>query len=335
MLSIIIVNYNSARLVLDCIASIQKETTEIPYEIIVVDNESSDNSIALINQSYPTVVTYQMGYNSGFARANNQGIKMAKGDTVLLLNPDTIVINNAIQNCYGDFIKDTTYAACGVQLIEKDGRPQISGNYNMKGGLNVLLPLPYWGKLLRGLGYLMSVKKPNIPETTQKVDVDWINGAYLMVKKEVLEKTGYLDEDFFLFAEEIEWCARLKKAGKLCIYGAYNVIHLQGEVSAVTFDSPDKGYYNIYDKKGLQIMVSNMLRVRKQFGVAWFLFIFLNYILAMPVSLVGALVSNIFQPHMLVKELKLYFGYYRNMGLMLTNYFWKIVSGKPYFYKVL
>jgi GT2 family glycosyltransferase len=335
MLSIVIVNYNSAHLIIDCIKSIKKETPTIPYEIIVVDNDSKDNSLSVLKNTFSDVVTHQMGYNSGFARANNAGIRLAKGDIVLLLNPDTIILNNAIELNYLEFVKDSDYVACGVQLIEKDGKPQISGNFNMKGGMNTLLPLPYWGNFLRWAGYQMAVKKPNIQEATQKTDVDWINGAYLMVKSDAIDKMGGLDEDFFLFAEEIEWCSRLKKAGKLCVYGQYHVTHLQGEISSVAFDSPDKGYYNIYDKKGLQIMVSNFLRVRKQFGLGWFMFILLNYLFAIPVSLLGAIITKLLRPSVMLKEISMYLGFYRNMLIMLIKYTPKIISGKPYFYKVL
>jgi GT2 family glycosyltransferase len=335
MLSIIIVNYNAAQLIIDCIRSVKEQTIGLEYEIIVVDNDSADNSLQVIRDTFPDVIVHQMGYNSGFSRANNQGIKMAKGDVVLLLNPDTLVLNNAIEKNYHAFIADAEYAACGVQLVEEDHGPQISGLYFMPGGINVLLPLPYWGNFLKWLGYTLKSKKPNIPNTDTKTDVDWISGAYLMVKKEAIQRVGAMDEDFFLFAEEIEWCSRLKKAGKLCIYGQYNVVHLQGEISGVTFDSYDKGYYNLYDKKGLQIMVSNFLRIRKQFGMAWFLFGLANYIFAVPVSFLGAVLTKLFRPSKMIAELRVYSGFYRNVGILLSRYFLRIISGKPYFYKVL
>jgi GT2 family glycosyltransferase len=335
MLSIVIVNYNSAQLIIDCVQSVQEQTKSIPYEIIVVDNNSADDSLARIQHTFPNVAVHQMGYNSGFSRANNAGIHMAKGDVILLLNPDTLVLDGAVEKCYIEFINDPAYAACGVQLIEKDHKPQISGNYFMPGGINVLLPLPYWGKFLRWLGYALGSKKPNIPEATTKTNVDWINGAYLMVKKESLAIAGLMDEDFFLYSEEIEWCSRLNKAGKLCIYGQYKVIHLQGEVSAVAFDSFDKGYYNLYDKKGLQIMLSSFLRVRKQYGTGWFLFALLNYLFAIPVSFFGAVISGLFKPSKILAELTTYMGFYKNTWIILTRYIGKIISGKPYFYKVL
>src|SRR5688572_13139710 len=145
-LSIIIVNYKSSRLVLNCLQSIFSQPSKIDYEVLVVDNFSNDNSENLIRHQFPQAKWFQMGYNSGFARANNEGIRKSTGIAILLLNADTIIENNAIERCYKNFI-ESGYVACGVQLLFVDRTPQISGNYFMKGGLNCLLPLPYLGNL--------------------------------------------------------------------------------------------------------------------------------------------------------------------------------------------
>ena len=92
--------------------------------------------------------------------------------------------------------------ACGVQLLNVDRTPQISGNYAMKGGLNYLLPLPFIGNILKFFATILKVKKPNIPEAKDVVEVDWINGVFLMVKKQAIDIAGLMDEDFFLYAEE-------------------------------------------------------------------------------------------------------------------------------------
>ena len=274
-----------------------------------------------------------MSYNAGFARANNEGIRQAKGDAVLLLNPDTICTDDSVLSCYYQFAA-SDYAACGVQLVNADGTPQISGNYAMTGGLNYLLPLPYVGAFIKWTATLFKVKKPNVPDTKITVEVDWINGAFLMVKKEAIEKAGLLDEDFFLYAEEAEWCSRLKRVGKLCIYGRYSVIHLQGEVSNDVFNSTGKGYYNLYDKRGLQIILSNLVRIRKQFGVGWFLFILLVYTVTIPVFLIVGCLHQLFLFKTSLQILKRWKGFTKNVF-----YVWRksaiIVAGKPYFYKVL
>jgi GT2 family glycosyltransferase len=331
-LSIIIVNYKTPQLILDCIKSIElQQKTTVDTEIIVIDNFSEDGIEALLQQTYPSVVFFQMGYNAGFARANNKGIGMAKGEVVLLLNSDTIVENNAINTCYEQFV-NSNYVACGLQLLNIDRTPQISGNYAMKGGLNYLLPLPYVGGILKSLADILKVKKPNVPDAIGVVEVDWINGAFLMVKKTAINKAGLLDEDFFLYAEEAEWCSRLKKQGILCIYGNCNVIHLQGESSADAFNSTGKGYFNLFDKRGLQIIVSNFLRIRKEFGLGWYLFDLLFYVLTIPVFFIGWLLTAIIGRN---KYSFVQWKVYTKNVFTLLSLSGKMVSKTPFFYKVL
>ncbi len=291
-LSIIIVNYKTPRLLVDCLRTVFTGRETIAMEVIVVDNASGDNSREIITTAFPQVKWIQLNYNAGFARANNEGIRQSTGDVVLLLNSDTLNEDNAIEQCYRQFIA-SPYVACGVQLLNTDRTPQISGNYFMKGGLNYLLPLPYLGNFIKWLGNRVKVEKPNVPDSDALVEVDWINGAYLMVKKTAIEKAGLLDEDFFLYAEEAEWCSRLRKTGQLCIYGQYKVIHLQGESANEAFGSSGKGYYNLYDRKGLQIMLSNFVRIRKQFGPAWYLVQLAFYSFAVPLFYVASFIENI------------------------------------------
>ncbi|HEY0612960.1 MAG TPA: glycosyltransferase family 2 protein, partial [Chitinophaga sp.] len=235
-LSVIIVNYKSAALIQDAIRTVIEQTAAITYEIIVVDNHSQDNSQQLITQQYPQVRWVQMDYNAGFARANNAGMRIALGDMLLLLNPDTLVLDHALDTAVQRF-RTSVHAACSVQLLNPDGSPQITGNYFMKGGLNHLLPLPYWGALLRRLGYALNTKVPNVRSAKTEQKVDWINGAFLMVKRATIEQVGMMDEDFFLYAEETEWCSRIKRAGTLVVYGDLHVVHLQGETAQATFES--------------------------------------------------------------------------------------------------
>lgn len=332
-LSIIIVNYKTRQLLIDCIRSINQFDTS-GTEIIVVDNFSQDDTEQALRQHFPPVRFIQMGYNAGFARANNAGIKAAQGATVLLLNSDTLVRGNAIQHALAKLLAAPGYCACGVQLLNADGSPQISGNFAMRGGLNYLLPLPYLGNFLKWIAGLFGMKKPNVPEATGMVEVDWINGAFLMVRQEAIRKAGMLDEDFFLYAEEAEWCSRLKKTGKLCIFGDEHVVHLQGESATTAFQSSDKGYFNIYDRKGLQIMLSNMLRIRKQFGVGWYLFSLFIHVLEIPLFFTGLLFDSIIslgKPRYLFGKLR---GFTVNV-FRLIGFAPRILANKPYFYKVL
>ena len=249
-----------------------------------------------------------------------------------MLNSDTIIEDNAIGNCFKNF-QQSAYVACGVQLLNPDGTPQLSGFFSVKGGLNFLLALPYAGTIVKFLGNLFRVKKPNVPEATELTEVDWINGAFLMVKRSAFEKVGWMDGEFFLYAEEVEWCSRLRKAGKLCIYGDLHIIHLVAGSSMVTFQSTDKTYDNIFDKKGQQLMVSNFLRIRKEFGSGWFLFMLLLFILEIPFFLILHLLSHLFfLPGRY--PFKTFGGYVKNVGKVIALSP-RMLGGKPWFYKVL
>jgi len=332
-LSIIIVNYKSPELVLDCLGTVYHQTSDILFEVIVVDNASNDDSRRRIMGSYPSVRWIQMEYNAGFARANNEGIRQSQGNAVLLLNSDTLIRERAVERSCRLFLS-SDYVACGVQLLNTDGTPQISGNFFMKGGLNYLLPLPYLGGMVKKAGLLFKVEKPNVPDASSLVEVDWINGAYLMVKKAAIDKAGLLDEDFFLYAEEAEWCSRLRRLGKLCIYGQMHVIHLQGASANETFGSQGQGYYNLYDRKGLQIMLSNFVRIRKQFGVGWFLFLLAFYVAEIPLFFLGIFFSGIFRGRRRRYSYKHFIQYCKNVKIVMGKAL-IIIRNKPYFYKVL
>ena len=333
MLSIIIINYKTPQLVLDCLATVFNATHNISYEVIIVDNNSRDNSEAIILSQFPLIKWIQLSYNAGFARANNEAIRQSSGDVILLLNSDTLNIQNAIECCYKEFIA-SSYIACGVQLLNKDGSPQISGNYAITGGLNNLLPLPYIGNFVKWLGNILQVKKPNIPDAKNTVEVDWINGAFLMVKKGTIEKAGLMDEDFFLYAEEAEWCSRLKKFGKLCIFGRYNIIHLQGESANATFKSSGSGYSNLTDRKGLQIMVSNFVRIRKQFGIQWFLLHLFFYTITVPLWLGLSFIHYLIRLKSPFSEYRKIYGFSCNV-IKLWQLSPIILRNKPFFYKIL
>lgn len=275
-----------------------------------------------------------MGYNAGFARANNKGINASKGETVLLLNPDILIKDDAIQICYSRLQSDNSCIAASPQLLNEDGSPQITGNYFMAGGLNHLLPLPYLGSLLRAIALFGGAKKTNILEARQTVIVDWINGAFLMVKKTAIEKGGILDEDFFLYAEEIEWCSRLGKHGKLVVYGDITTIHLQGESVNISTGGLGKGYTDLSSRKGLQLMMSMFVRIRKQFGVMWFLFHLIIFIFEIPFFIVFSIFFNIIRSKNPFAEGKAIGGYTQNVFKVISLSV-KIIRNKPFFYKML
>ena len=275
-LSVIIVAYFNADLLEQCILSVLQNTVGISFEMIIVSNGFDKNEKIRLQARYQQVRWIDMPYNAGFARANNAGMRSASGDLFLLLNPDTIALDDSIAQC-ARRLEPSNYAAAGVQLLDVHHEPQISGSHFVKGGLNHLLPIPYWGDFIRWIGYRVKTQVPGVQHATTVEEVDWISGAFLMVKRSAVERIGMMDEDFFLYGEEVEWCSRLKKAGHLVIFGDLNIVHLEGATINKSQSLDEKGYYNLYDKKGLQLMVSNHLRVRKQYGAGWFWLLLLNY----------------------------------------------------------
>jgi len=317
----------------DCLQSAAQFASFNNFEWIVVDNDSKDDSKNVILSGFPNVRWIDMGYNAGFARANNKGMQQANGDVMLLLNPDTIILDDAIAKCYQAFVP-STHIACSVQLLNADKSPQITGNFFMMGGLNHLLPLPYLGAVLRSMAFAAKVKKTNVQQAGKEQTVDWINGAFMMVKKQAIDKAGMFDEDFFLYSEEIEWCSRLKRVGTLCVYGDMHIIHLQGEVINDAAKTTGKGYTNLFNRKGLQILVSQHVRIRKQFGVAWFLFHLFAHTFEIPVYFICSFFDNLFHLRNPFAEMKNIAGFTSNVfrlwGLMPV-----IISNKPHFYKML
>lgn len=333
-LSIIIINYKSAHHVLNCIESVYKETIRHTFEIIVVDNDSRDDSEARIRSAFPGIIWLQTGYNAGFARANNEGIKIAKGEYILLLNADTIVQDGALDQTIDLFEQDREAVACGVQLLNPDGTHQISGAHFIKGSLNFLLPLPYLGRFIRYMGYKLGSKVPSVQTVSDKVEVDWVVGAFLMVRKDVLPASGLLDSDFFMYAEEIEWCSRLRKHGRLYLYGAPKVIHLGGGTSGDYYETEEnENSKNLWNKKGRQILISQFVRIRKQHGTAWFLLIWAIFIFEIPIFVVGLILEKVFKGSKSRFSWQNVGGYLQNMGVLM-QYFSRILRNKPFFYKV-
>ena len=125
-ISIVYVNYKTARLILDSIKSVKEKTEDVDYEIIVVDNASGDGSLELIQKQYPEVICVQADENMGFGRANNLGMTYASGDCILFLNPDTILRNDAIDKLYAYLIEHPDVGACGGNLYDERGLPTTS-----------------------------------------------------------------------------------------------------------------------------------------------------------------------------------------------------------------
>lgn len=328
-LSIIIVNYNTANLTNNCIESIYKTTRNLTFEIIVVDNQSIDNSKLKITEKFAEVIWIDMKYNAGFARANNAGIKRAKGRNILLLNSDTIVLPNALQTCSQFLDNNSTIAACGCQLLNEDYSLQFSGGY-FERGKRWLFDVPIWKKYTKRLAKYLA-HKPS--KSMKQLELDWLIGAFIMTKRSIIDKGGMLDEDFFLYAEEIEWCFRLKRFGKIVLLNSVKIIHLTGASSSIEFEA-NKRAVQIWDKRERQRILSVLVWLRKQYGVGWYLLSLLNFTIAGFIFFFGWIAKNIKNKRPLKYGINQPIGYLLNV-MVWYKYIFKIIANKPYFYKVI
>jgi len=319
---------------MNCLKSIYDSSMSISFEIIIVDNFSEDDSHKTISSLYNQVTWVQSEYNAGFARANNMGIDVASGRNILLLNADTIVQDNALEKTMQLFDNQPNYSACGVQLLNPDLTPQHSGAKFITGGLNILLPLPYFGKFMRSVSFSAGVKQPNVFEVAKDVEVDWIVGAFLMVKKSTIDQCGKLDENFFMYAEEIEWCSRLRKIGPMILFSKPKVIHLGGGSSSLVYKTiKDQSGKILWNKKGFQVTLSNFLRIRKQYGRLWFIFNLCIYIIEIPIFLTCLTLDKLINSSNTNFEFSNLTGYIKNVHILLKH-FCKIIQNKDHFYKL-
>jgi GT2 family glycosyltransferase len=228
-ISIIIVNYNVVYFLEQCLNSVFNALGEIPSEVFVVDNNSIDESVEMVQQKFPQVHLIANKENVGFSRANNQAIEISNGRYILLLNPDTVVSEDTFSKTISFLDSHPDAGALGVRMIDgkgnflpesKRGLPTPSVAFYKIFGLSSLFPnSKKFGRY--HLGYL--------PETkTNKVDV--LSGAFMLLRKETLNKTGYLDEDFFMYGEDIDLSYRVQLAGYENYYFAdTKIIHYKGE----------------------------------------------------------------------------------------------------------
>jgi GT2 family glycosyltransferase len=222
-LSIIIINWNTKDLLLQCLKSLFQTTKRIEMEVFVVDNGSIDGSVAAAKEGFSEVKFIQNDINLGFARANNQALRLAVGKYLLLLNPDTMVKGAVLEKLISFMESCPASGVAGAQLLNSDGSkqnsianfPSLATELINKSFLRWLFPKTFPGK---GRNY------------TEPIEVDSVIGACMMIRREAIEQVGLLDEDYFLFLEETDWCYRMKGMGwKIYHVPQAEVYHFQGK----------------------------------------------------------------------------------------------------------
>ena len=224
--SIVIVNWNTRDLLKQCLQSVFAETRDVSFEIIVVDNASTDGSQSMIRAEFPQITLVENSINRGFAAANNEGFCEAHGRYVLLLNSDTLIQKGAIQHCVRRLDARHNIGVLGCRVTYPDGRHQ--GSYFRFPDLlsTAILTFHVHRLLPRGrLNYFRYFGR----RFTEEHPVDVVAGCFFMIRRETLDQVGGLDESFFIYGEEAEWCWRIARAGWSIVYWPHaTIVHVYG-----------------------------------------------------------------------------------------------------------
>lgn len=267
-LSVVIVNWNTKKLLEDCLRSIFKYTKGIKFEVIVVDNGSKDGSRDMVRKKFPQAKLILNKDNLGFTKANNQGIKVAKGEYVLLLNSDTYLVENSLKKLVDLAKSKDNLGALGPQLLNEDRTIQQSAGF-----FPHLPQVFYWMSFIDDLPGGTLLKPYHIDHDSfyrKDRQVDWITAAAISVPKKVIDKVGSLDEGIFMYGEEVDWCYRIKKAG----YGVYfspatKIVHIgrgsSGKISQNAILGEYKGLLYFY-KKHKSFLSLQMARLLLKIG---------------------------------------------------------------------
>lgn len=217
-LSIVIVNWNTSKLLTQCLDSIYQSGLNFIFEVIVVDNASTDDSVSSVSDRFPQVHLIVNERNLGFAKANNQGIKICKGRYFLILNSDTLVLPGTLEALISMADVDHTIGVVGPKLLNMDGSLQKSWS-----------SFPTLLSELTGQNFRV---RRRILQFADAYEVDWIMGACMLVRADILNDVGMLDEEYFMYSEETDWCYRIKKTGWKVLYISNVAIYHLGGGSA-------------------------------------------------------------------------------------------------------
>jgi GT2 family glycosyltransferase len=224
-LSVIIVNYNTRQMTLECLETLYSSLAGLPAEVFVVDNASQDGSATAIRAAYPQVRSIENQTNRGFGPANNQAMRLARGNYILLLNTDAFPKPHAISNLIAHLDSHPDVAIVGPRLLNRDGSLQKSCYpfpSPARATCDYLMLTAIWpdSKLIGDYR--------NWPHDSER-SVDFVVGACMLIRRSAIESVGLFDEDFFFYGEETDWCQRFHRAGwKVCFTPDAEVCHLNG-----------------------------------------------------------------------------------------------------------
>lgn len=282
LLDIVIVNWNTSSLLRNCLDSIYH--AKHLFRIIVVDNASCDDSVSMVRNIYPEVVLHVNQNNEGYAKANNLGISLGSSSFICLLNSDTVVNVDVLLHMVQYLNSHPKVVACGPALRLPSGKLQTGGAgykisvptaFNYFFFLSRLFPLKFKG---------MYIDQAYFVARGQPVKVDWLAGACLLVLRRAVERVGALDESYFMYAEDAEWCDRLSTYGELHYLPNLEILHIHGASSTQIPTAPSVQWLVGTFKYFLMVHGNFKLIVFKIIMMVGFFVRMLLYFLASPVK---------------------------------------------------
>ena len=255
-ISIVIVNYNTGEYLLNCIYSIFQYNHSLKLEVIVIDNNSSDKSLELLDSLKQKIIILKNKTNLGFSKALNIGLKKSSGKYICILNPDTLFEQQTMQNMFNYMEKSFDVACLSPKIVNLDGSLQISCKRSLPSIKNSFFKITRIDKLFPSNSFFSSYNLLFLDEDKVN-EVEVISGACMFMRKDVVDIVGYFDESFFMYGEDIDYCHRINEAGlKIIYYPDSKVVHFKG-VSAKNrpyqviseFHNSMIKYYDKYQKK--------------------------------------------------------------------------------------
>lgn len=282
--SIIIVSWNTREILRDCLRTVYEQTRNVPFEVIVVDNASMDGSADMVRTAFPQVLLLVNGANRGFAAANNQGLETAQGRYVLLLNSDTLVLDGAIDKMvsFAEAHPEAAVTACRVLNADRTWQHTC---FLYPSALNLLLSALYLNRLFPRSRFC-GRERMTWWDGQETRAVDAVTGCFVLVRRAAIAQVGVLDESYFMYGEEMDWCYRFRQAGWQIVFTpTAQIVHLGGASSA-----------QLKGPMCLQLRASLLLFLRKHRGMASYVagcaFVSLFFLLRLPLWLATAAASG-------------------------------------------
>lgn len=303
-LSIIIVSWNVCDLLRKCLQSIEQGKGNLRVEVIVVDNASFDGSQDMVRDEFPTVNLDAQSENVGFPRGNNLGLKVANGRHLLLLNPDTVVLGDALSTLFQYLVDHPETGMVSGQLLNPDGSVQSSRRRFPTVATGI-----FESTWLQGFAPRKLLDRYYFADGPVDAahEVDWVVGACMMVRKEIVEQVGMLDEAYYMYSEELDWCKRIKQAGWQVVYlPSAQIIHHVGKSSE-----------QAVPERHINFQRAKLRYFRKYHG-------------PLATMLIRILLLINFLEQMIIELIKGLFGHKREIRRQRVSAYWKVLrSGLP------